>query len=232
MKNLNLLIPYYASMTSILKIFILYILSKWYGVSFAYPFIFLFFKTYQIIISRRYNFFPLTIFDYFHILKSIYKKNFIKEIKLKTNIQKEEIIKLWKEFINNNKELKKVIIYNFCNYYWKILPYEELENKAIIDKDISNLNAKINKKFELLKEPNYKLIFVEKGNKLIIKYNSITFKYINIFCKCLEDNNDKVDFKEKKINKFLKLIFEFFTYPIYLSFEIIIVFLLSIKYSY
>ena len=113
MKNLNLLIPYYASMTSILKIFILYILSKWYGISFAYPFIFLFFKTYQIIISRKYNFFPLSLFDYFQILKSIYKKNFIKEINLKNNIQKEEIIKLWKKFINNINELKKVIIYNY-----------------------------------------------------------------------------------------------------------------------
>ena len=232
MKNLNLLIPYYASMTSILKIFILYILSKWYGVSFAFPFVFLFFKVYQITINKRYNFLPLTLFDYFHILKSIFQKNYIKEINLKINIQKEEIIKLLKQLINNSNDLKKVIVYKNCNYYWKILPYEALENKIIIDKDINNLNLKLNKKFELLKEPSYKLIFVEKGNKLIIKYNSITFKYINFFCKYLEENCDNANFKEKKINKFIKLILELVTFPLYLSLEIIIIFLLSINYSY
>ena len=79
MKNLNLLIPYYASMTSILKIFILYILSKWYGIAFGFPFVFLFFKAYQIIINKRYNFLPFTLFDYFHILKSIFQKIILKK---------------------------------------------------------------------------------------------------------------------------------------------------------
>ena len=178
------------------------------------------------------NYILLTLFDYFHILKSIFQKNYIKEINLKINIQKEEIIKLLKQFINNGNDLKKVIVYKNCNYYWKILPYEELENKIIIDKDINNLNLKLNKKFELLKEPSYKLIFVEKGNKLIIKYNSITFKYINFFCKYLEENCGNANFKEKKMNKFIKLILELVTFPLYLSLEIIIIFLLSINYSY
>ena len=75
MKKINLITPYYASMTSVLKFFILYILSKWYGIFFAFPFIFLFFKIYQIIIFKRYNFSPLTINDYLLILKSFFHKN-------------------------------------------------------------------------------------------------------------------------------------------------------------
>ena len=125
MKKINLITPYYASMTSVLKFFILYILSKWYGISFAFPFIFLFFKIYQIIIFKRYNFSPLTINDYLLILKSFFQKNLIKEIKLKSN-KKEEIIRLIKQFINENNSLQKFLVYKYCNYYYKISTGEEL----------------------------------------------------------------------------------------------------------
>ena len=229
MKNLNLLIPYYASMTSVLKFFILYILSKWYGISFAYPFIFLFFKVYQIMIYKRYNFLPLTIIDYISILKSIFQKNYNKEINIKSNKEKEEIIKLIKQFINDNNNLKKILVYKFGNYYWKILTLDEIINKAIIDKEINNLEKKLDKKFELLKEPNFKIYFVDGEQKLVIKYNDINFKEVNLLEQYIDCNYGKKT-KNKKMNKFVKLIIEFVTFPIYLSLEIVIIFLLSILY--
>ena len=229
MKNLNLLIPYYASMTSVLKFFILYILSKWYGISFSYSFIFLFFKAYQIIIYKRYNFLPLTIFDYIFILKSIFQKNYNKEINIKSNKEKEEKIKLIKQFINDNNNLKKILVYKFGNYYWKILTLDEIINKAIIDKEINNLEKKLDKKFELLKEPSYKIYFIYNKQQLVIKYNDINFKEVNLLEQYIDCNYCNKT-KNKKMNKFVKLIIEFVTFPIYLSLEIVIIFLLSILY--
>ena len=231
MKKINLIIPYYASMTSILKIFILYILSKWYGISFSFPFMFLFIKIYQIVIYKRYNYSSLTINDYFLIIKSFFQKNFIKEIKLKTN-KKEEIIRLIKQFINDHNSLKKILVYKYCNYYYKILTEEELYKKIIIiinDIEPNNLKKELSKKFNLLREPNYKIFYDEKLQKLIIKYNHITNESISLLEKYIEDENDKKN-KNIKMNKYVKLIFEFISFPIYLLLEIIIIFLLSITY--
>ena len=232
MKKINLITPYYASMTSVLKFFILYILSKWYGIFFAFPFIFLFFKIYQIIIFKRYNFSPLTINDYLLILKSFFHKNLTKGIKLKSN-KKEEIIRLIKQFINENNSLQKILVYKYCNYYYKILTGEKLYKKTIIIIDENkkiNLDKEISKKFDLTKEPSYKIFYEEKQEKIIIKYNHMAYESINILEKYIDDTKDKKN-KNIKSNKFMKLIFEFISFPFYLFLEIIIIFLLSIIYS-
>ena len=232
MKKINLFIPYYASMTSILKFFILYILSKWYGISFSFPFMFLFFKIYQIIIYNRYQYSSLTINDYILIMKSFFQNNLIKEIKLKSN-NKEEIIRLIKQFINDNNSLKKILVYKYCNYYYRTLTEEELNNKAINiidDNKFNNLEKELNKNFELLKEPNYKIFYDEKLQKLIIKYNHITKESIILIEKYIEDKYDKKN-KNIKMNKYVKLIYEFISFPFYLFLEIIIIFLLSITYT-
>ena len=232
MKKINLITPYYASMTSVLKFFILYILSKWYGISFAFPFIFLFFKIYQIIIFKRYNFSPLTINDYLLILKSFFHKNLTKGIKLKSN-KKEEIIRLIKQFINENNSLQKILVYKYCNYYYKISTGEELYKNTIIIIDENkkiNLDKEISKKFDLTKEPSYKIFYEEKQEKIIIKYNHMAYESINLLEKYIDDTKDKKN-KNIKSNKFMKLIFEFISFPFYLFLEIIIIFLLSIIYS-
>ena len=232
MKKINLITPYYASMTSVLKFFILYILSKWYGIFFAFPFIFLFFKIYQIIIFKRYNFSPLTINDYLLILKSFFHKNLTKGIKLKSN-KKEEIIRLIKQFINENNSLQKILVYKYCNYYYKILTGEKLYKKTIIIIDENkkiNLDKEISKKFDLTKEPSYKIFYEEKQEKIIIKYNHMAYESINLLEKYIDDTKDKKN-KNIKSNKFMKLIFEFISFPFYLFLEIIIIFLLSISYS-
>ena len=41
-----------------------------------------------------------------------------------------------------------------------------------------------------------------------------------------------LNFKDKKMNKVIKLILELITFPLYLSLEIIIIFLLIFNYSY
>ena len=232
MKKINLITPYYASMTSVLKFFILYILSKWYGIFFAFPFIFLFFKIYQIIIFKRYNFSPLTINDYLLILKSFFHKNLTKGIKLKSN-KKEEIIRLIKQFINENNSLQKILVYKYCNYYYKILTGEKLYKKTIIIIDENkkiNLDKEISKKFDLTKEPSYKIFYEEKQEKIIIKYNHMAYESINLLEKYIDDTKDKKN-KNIKSNKFMKLIFEFISFPFYLFLEIIIIFLLSITYT-
>ena len=229
MKIFNLFIPYYASMTSVLKFFVLYLLSKWYGISFAFPFMFLCTKIYQRFIYKRYNFLPLTINDYFLIIKSIFQKNYIKEIKIDV-INKEKIIKLIKQFINENNTLNRILVYKYCNYYWKILKGEDLFNKVIINKEINNLEKKLSKKFELLKGPNYKIFIDEAKQKIFIKYNSIFFQYINLIELYIDEMYDKKYIKNKKTNKFVKIILEFISFPIYLFLEIIVIFLLSITY--
>ena len=229
----NILTPYYAGMTSILKFFALYILSKWYGISFGYPFIFLFFKIYQIIMNKRYNLSPFSIVDQFLIMKSLlFGKIYIKEINLKSNNNKkrEDIIQKLKEFIKENPSFKRIIYYKWYNYYWRNLEEKEIDI-VIIDK-IDNLDSKLNKKINLLREPSYKFFLLENGSevfRIIFKYNSLMNDYhVNLLIEFLNDNNIKTT-KKKKINKIFKIIFEFITYPIQILFEILIIIFLSNK---
>ena len=229
----NILTPYYAGMTSILKFFALYILSKWYGISFGYPFIFLFFKIYQIIMNKRHSLSPFSIVDQFLIMKSLLlEKIYVKKINLKSynNKKREDIIHKLKEFIKENSSFKRIIDYKWNNYYWRNLEEKEIDI-VIIDK-IDNLDSKLNKKFNLLREPSYKFFLLENGSEvfsIIFKYNSLMNDYhVDLLIEFLNDNDIKTN-KKKKINKILKIIFEFITYPIQILFEILIIIFLSNK---
>ena len=229
----NILTPYYAGMTSILKFFALYILSKWYGISFGYPFIFLFFKIYQIIMNKRYSLSPFSIVDQFLIMKSLLlEKIYVKKINLKSynNKKREDIIHKLKEFIKENSSFKRIIDYKWNNYYWRNLEEKEIDI-VIIDK-IDSLDSKLNKKFNLIREPSYKFFLLENGSEvfsIIFKYNSLMNDYhVDLLIEFLNDNDIKTT-KKKKINKILKIIFEFITYPIQILFEILIIIFLSNK---
>jgi hypothetical protein len=229
----NILTPYYAGMTSILKFFALYILSKWYGISFGYPFIFLFFKIYQIIMNKRYSLSSFSIIDQFLIIKSLlFGKIYIKKINLNlyNNKKREDIIQKLKEFIKENSSFKRIIYYKWNNYYWRNLEEKEIDI-VIIDK-IDNLDSKLNKKFNFLREPSYKFFLLENGSevfRIIFKYNSLMNDYhIDLLIKFLNGNDIK-NTKKKKINKILKIFFEFITYPIQIFFEILIIIFLSNK---
>ena len=227
----NIITQYYAGMTTILKFFILYILSKWYGIFFGFPFLYLYFRIYKIIINKKYNLLSLSLKDQYLILKSIFSgKINIKEINLDKNSQKEDIIKIIKEFINNNYIFKRILIYKWYNYYWRQLNEKEIEKNIKINID-NNIDNELNKKFNLIKEPFYKLFLIKNENdyKIIIKYNFImNEKYVNLLNNYINEKNIKGS-KKQKHNKFIALFMDFITYPIQLIFELLIIIFLSNK---
>ena len=229
MKYGNIIKQYYAGMTIILKFFILYILSKWYGIFFGFPFLYLYFRIYKIIINKKYNLLSLSLKDQYLILKSIFSgKINIKEINLDKNSQKEDIIKIIKEFINNNYIFKRILVYKWNNYYWRQLNEKEIEKNIKIDNNIDN---ELNKKFNLIKEPFYKLFLIKNENdyKIIIKYNFImNEKYVNLLNNYINEKNIKENIKQKH-NKYIALFMDFITYPIQLIFELLIIIFLSNK---
>ena len=183
--------------------------------------------------SKKYNLLSFSIVDQFLIIKSLlFNKIYIKEINLKSynNKKKEDIIKKLKEFINENSSFKRIIYYKLNNFYWRNLEEKEIDI-VIIDK-IDNLDNKLNKKFNLLREPSYKFFLLENGSevlKIIFKYNSlINESHIDLLIEFLNGNDNKIT-KKKKINKILKIFFEFIIYPIYTFFEILIIIFLSSK---
>ena len=235
MKFSDFITSYNAGMTSILKFFLLYILSKWYGISFGFPFLFLFFRAYQIIINKKYNLSSLSLFEQYLILKALLiKKIIIKEIILskKNNKKKEEIINLLKEFLHKYNIFKRTLFYKLNNYYWRNLTEQEIENNIIFNIESEKLEKKLKKEFNLLKESSYKIFLFEyeKDNlKIIFKFNSlIDEKYFNIFNDLINGQNNKEKIKIKR-NKIIKIIIDFIKFPIYLIFETLIILLLSIK---
>ncbi len=233
----NILIPYYAGMTSILKIFALYILSKWYGITFGFPFLFLFFRIYKIIINKKYNISSLSLNDYFLLLKTLFfDKNNIKEIIIKSDESntKGSIIKTIKEFINNNNIFKKKLIYKLNNYYWYKLNEEEINKQIIYNQEC--IENKINKKLNILKEPSYLFFIIDNKDKInnnnlkiVFKYNSlINQKYGEFLNDYLNGKNIK-EIKNRKMNKYIKIVLEFLTFPIYIIFETLVILILLIK---
>ena len=227
----DLLNQYNAGITSIIKIFLLYILSKWYGISFGFPFIFLFFRIYQIIINKKYNLSSLLLEDQYLILNYLFfGKIFIKEMNITKDNgkKKEDIIKKLKDFLKENYFFKRRLVYKYNNYYWRNLDEHEIDK--IFTENLENLEKQLNKKFFLLKEPPYKIFINENENniKIIVKYNSlIKNKFIDSLISYL--NNNVKEKENQKHTKLFKLFFDFITYPIQLFFEILIILFLPIK---
>ena len=229
MKMLNSIEIYLGSMTSIIKLFIIYLLSKWYGIS-GYIFCFLFLRIYYIILNRLFKFDYISIFDQINILREIFSS----KIKSKETIILEEEYDNFKSLLNNIRENNTVIKYNnffrtfvykWNNFYWRQLNKNEI-SKAIIKGD--NLNDKINKKINIRKEPLFQILIIgnnKKGNKVIIKYTYLINElYVEQFIKIIKN----IHFKNiNEPNKILDLIFEFIFYPIHIFLEIIIIFIFN-----
>ena len=232
MKMLNSIEIYLGSMTSIIKLFIIYLLSKWYGIS-GYIFCFLFLRIYYIILNRLFKFDYISIFDQINILREIFSS----KIKSKETIILEEEYDNFESLLNNIRENNIVIKYNnffrtfvykWNNFYWRQLNKNEI-SKAIIKGD--NLNDKINKKINIRKEPLFQILIIgnnKKGNKVIIKYTYLINElYVEQFIKIIKN----IHFKNiNEPNKILDLIFEFIFYPIHIFLEIIIIFIFNFKY--
>ena len=232
MKMLNSIEIYLGSMTSIIKLFIIYLLSKWYGIS-GYIFCFLFLRIYYIILNRLFKFDYISIFDQINILREIFSS----KIKSKETIILEEEYDNFKSLLNyireNNTVIKynnffRTFVYKWNNFYWRQLNKNEI-SKAIIKGD--NLNDKINKKINIRKEPLFQILIIgnnKKGNKVIIKYTYLINElYVEQFIKIIKN----IHFKNiNEPNKILDLIFEFIFYPIHIFLEIIIIFIFNFKY--
>ena len=234
MSFIEIINQYYSIMTSILKIFIIYIISNWYGFSFAFPFIFFFIRIYQIIINKIYNIYPLSLNEQLKILKCIFKDKInIKEINLKnTNIKKEDIIKKIKEYINNVYILKRRLIYKLHNYYWA-----ELNEKEII-KNISETEKKKDNKIKILKEIPYKIYVIENSSgindnalKLVFQFNSLFHEknFESLIDYLQDDNKDNNSKKKKNKNKLIKICLDFISFPFQIILEILLLLFLSTK---
>lgn len=235
MKFSDFITSYNAGMTSILKFFLLYILSKWYGITFGLPFLFLFFRAYKIIINKKYNLSSLSLQEQYLILISILSRKInIKEIILKQddNKKKEDIINLLKEFLNKNNIFKRILVYKWNNYYWRKLTEKEIENNIICNIESERLEKKLKKEFNLLKESSYKIFLIENEKnsfKILFKFNSlIKEKYFDLFYDLINSENNKEKVETKK-NKLFQLLIDFITFPIYLIFETLIILFLSIR---
>ena len=148
-----------------------------------------------------------------------------------TSHKKEDIIKIIKDFINNNYTFKRALVYKWNNYYWGKLNEQQID-KQIIDNQ-ENIENKLNKKFNMLKEPPYKIFLIENKNenslKIIFKYNSlINEKYGLLLDNYLNEMNIK-EIKKNQMNKLLKVLIDFVGYPIQIILEILVIIFLSIK---
>ena len=228
MKVLNSIDAYFGLMTSIIKLFILYLLTKWYGVS-GYIFLFLFLRIYYIIINKIYNLANLSFVDQINILKEIFTSNIrTKEAIIFNNNYFEKLLKDMTEYVfpKPNKLFRK-FIYKWNNIYWIKLNKLDIE-KTIIRGD--NLDDKINKKINIKKDPISQIFILNKGqevNKVIYKYSYLIDEiYAEQFMKLILGSHFK---NINEPSKIVDLIFEFIVFPIQIFLEIIIIIIFYIK---
>ena len=228
MKVLNSIDAYFGLMTSIIKLFILYLLTKWYGVS-GYIFLFLFLRIYYIIINKIYNLANLSFVDQINILKEIFISNIrTKEAIILNNNYFEKLLKDMTEynFSEPNKLFRK-FIYKWNNIYW--IKLNKLDKEKLIIRG-DNLDDKINKKINIKKDPISQIFILNKGqevNKVVYKYSYLIDEiYAEQFMKLILGSHFK---NINEPSKIVVLIFEFIVFPIQIFLEIIIIIIFYIK---
>ena len=140
----------------------------------------------------------------------------------------ESILNDIKEIIfRSNNNIFRTFIYKLNNLYWRKLNKIEI-NKIIIKGD--NLNDKINKKINFIKEPLFQIFVLgnnKKDTKVIIKYTYLINElYVDSFIRIIKRNHI---YNINEPNKIIDLIFEFILYPIHIILEIIIIFAFNFK---
>ena len=221
---------YLDSITSIIKLIILYILTKSYGIA-GYLFLFLYIKIYQIIIYKIYNLFPISFSDQVNILREIFSSHIIiKEAIIDDNNYQnfENIIEQIKMNYNNiikaDKYFFRILTYKLNNYYFRKLNKIEIE-KCVIKSD-NELGDKIKKKINIKIEPLFQIFISndkQNKNRIIFKYTHLIPElYAETFIKIVKDEHI---YNINEPNKILNLIFDFFLFPIQIILEIIIIIL-------
>lgn len=223
METLNSKEKFFCLMVSIIKLSIIYLLSKWYGLS-GYIFLFLFQRIYYIIIYQIYNLEYISISDQINLLKEIFSS----KIRTKLAILYEDEYEFFESLLKNIKDYNitnydnffKTFTYKWNNYYWRKLNKTEIQ-KAIIKGD--NLDDKIYKKIKIKSEPLFQILILSKGKItiVILKYTYlINDLYAEQFIKAIRRTHIKTINEPSKI---LNLIVEFLLFPIQIFFDIIII---------
>ena len=185
--------------------------------------------------NKIYDLGYITIYDQINILEEIFSS----KIKTKEAIISKEQSDYLESILNHirennfnksNNNIFRTFVFKWNNYYWRKLNEEEIEKNILYNTENDNLEKKLKKKFNLLKEPSYKLFLLENEKntfKIIFKFNSIiNEKYANLLNDFIKKNIIKEN-KEYKKNKFIKIIFDFISYPIDLIFEILVILFLN-----
>ena len=225
---------YFGAITSIIKLFILYILTKSFGIS-GYLFLFLYIKIYQMIINKIYNLFPISFSNQINILRHIFSSYIkIKEAIIDDNDYQnfENLIEQIKNKINiiindDDKYFFRILTYKLNNYYFRNLDKFEIE-KCFIKSD-DDLRDKLMKKINIKNEP-FVQIFISNDrknkNRIILKYTDLT---LEIFCETfIKAVRGEHIYDINYPSKILDLIFEFILFPIQIILEIIIIILFYI----
>ena len=233
MNSSNFLSPFYIGITSVLKLFFLYILTKWYGLAFSVPFFYMFFRLYQLIIYTIYKLIPLNFSDLLNLGKCLFQRDIFEEIKFKKSKTKEEIIDSIKIFLSKINAFQRKIIYKRANFYWiKVNDKEQLYNQ-ICYKNEEEIKKLKDKKINILKSIPYKIIINEEKNgfKLYLQLSAlIDKKYCKELLEFINESKSNVQIGEnKKLPKIIDLLFNIALYQIQFLVEIIIVLLMTIK---
>ena len=224
--NNNLIGLYFSISKSIIKLFILYISFKWYGIS-GYILLFLFEKLYNLLINKIYDLSNISFIDKINILKEI----FTSDIKTKEVIITDDLLKKFGNVLEQMKSNVKIndegecyfriLTYKLNDYYWRKLNKIEIE-KSIIKSN--NLGDKLFKKINIKKEPPFEIIIIKEGinkNRVIFKYTHlIPDIYAQQFIKIIKDEHF-LNINEPSI--ILDSIFELILFPIHIILELIII---------
>ena len=232
MKANNLINFCFALSISTIKLLILCILFKWYGIS-GYIILFLFERFYIILINKLYDLSYISLIDQIWILKEIFSSDIkIKEVIINDDLLKKfenviEQIKAIIQIIDDKNYFFRIMTYKLNNYYWRKLNKIELE-KSIIKSN--NLEDKLFKKININKESLFQ-IFISKEainkNRVIVKFtNLIPGIYLQQLIKIIK-NEHILDINEP--SKILDFIFELILFPIHIILDLIIIILFYIK---
>ena len=232
MKANNLINFCFALSISTIKLLILCILFKWYGIS-GYIILFLFERFYIILINKLYDLSYISLIDQIWILKEIFSSDIkIKEVIINDDLLKKfenviEQIKAIIQIIDDKNYFFRIMTYKLNNYYWRKLNKIELE-KSIIKSN--NLEDKLFKKININKESLFQ-IFISKEainkNRVIVKFtNLIPGIYLQQLIKIIK-NEHILNINEP--SKILDFIFELILFPIHIILDLIIIILFYIK---
>lgn len=226
------------TISTIFKIFLFYILIKWYGIIFGISFFFVFFMFYRIMIYKFYKLIPLSPFDICFLSKNENNRNNLIGILELSDFSFEKFEKLMKTIIIRIKKMRVKLKYRFFNYYWEEVKLSEalktIEKKEMNKENLTNyLNEQMSIYIDIFNKLPFQIKLIKFINLnegvILFKFDHIlsdSFSLISLMYS-LDDNysfeliqNEKEIFKDSKKEKLLNwILFPFYgPYTLFLLF--------------